>query len=150
MKYLFGILIGSLFIYSGKTPKQLFEDFRTIYAKSDSVSMKNLLASNFVGYNEKGEVSFERNQYLDYMNTWNQVFKTKWNVETYKVVGDKIESIEYDTDLYNDYFYGTKHQIKYVYRFKKNKIESLTSVTTEEGKKAEKNLKSVLQNFIIG
>ena len=138
MKLIFALLIASLPHSHVKSNMQLFKDFHTIYAKADFIAMEKLLSSDFVALKDDGGVAFPRMEYIDYMKGWNQVFKTKWNVESVKIVGNSIISIEYDTDIFNEYFYGNvKHKIEYTYTFEKGKIKSIQIKTPKESLKSE-------------
>ncbi|MFT3909054.1 MAG: hypothetical protein QM737_06470 [Ferruginibacter sp.] len=126
MKYILLFIISTYMLQPVKTNRQLFDDFHTIYAKHDFKKMNELLADDFVGLDEKEAVSFTKPGYIGYMTDWNMVFDTKWNVESVSEKGSLIKSIEYDTDIFNDYFYGgSKCRIEYTYTFEKDKIKSI-------------------------
>ena len=57
------------------------------------------------------------------MVDWNKTFNTKWNVVSVREVGEQTKSIEYDTDIFNDYFYSGKMKYQYTYTFFKSKIK---------------------------
>jgi hypothetical protein len=137
MKSIVTLLLLTFTLSLQKNNRQLFNDFHIIYEKADFKAMNALLSDDFVGLNEKEEVSFEKKEYIDYMRDWNQVFKTKWNIVSVKEEGNTIRSIEYDTDAYNDYFYGGKRKVIYIYSFQNEKIKSIKTITTEEGMKAD-------------
>jgi hypothetical protein len=122
MKYLITLLLVSFAIQPPKTKRQLFDDFHTIFAKRDFVKMDSLLTADFTGLNESGKVSFTKPDYIQYMAEWNTVFGTKWNVVSIKQAGETIKSIEYDTDMFNDFFYDKgKMKFQYTYFFEKYK-----------------------------
>ena len=150
MKLILALLIASLPHSHAKSNMQLFKDFHTIYAKADFSAMDKLLSSDFVFLNYKGEVESTRIEYMDYMEGWNQVFKTKWNVESVKTVGNSVKSVEYDTDMFNDYFYGNlKHKIEYTYLFdENNKIKSIQTKTAKESLKSERILVQRFSKFL--
>lgn len=150
MKILFVFTLLAAAIHPPKTHRQLFNNFHTVYAKADFKAMDALLTSDFTGTNERDSISFQKPDYLDYMKGWNQVFKTKWHVVSVKEVGETIESIEYDTDMYNDYFYGgQKRTIKYIYYFEKEQIKKIQTFTTPEGVKAEAIFQERFRKFYI-
>ena len=149
MKLIFALLIVSLPHSHVKSNMQLFKDFHTIYAKADFIAMEKLLSSDFVALKDDGGVAFPRMEYIDYMKGWNQVFKTKWNVESVKITGNTIKSVEYDTDIFNDYFYGNvKHKIEYTYTFENGKIKSIQIKTAKESLKSEKIFQERYNKFL--
>ena len=149
MKLIFAVLIASLPHSHVKSNMQLFKDFHTIYAKADFIAMDNLLAPNFVLLNDKSETTLKRKEYIEYMQGWNQVFKTKWNVESVKITGNTIKSVEYDTDIFNDYFYGNvKHKIEYTYTFENGKIKSIQIKTAKESLKSEEIFQERYNKFL--
>jgi hypothetical protein len=125
MKCLLAFLFISFSFAPTKTNRQLFDDFHTIFAKGDFVAMDTLLADGFFGLNESGRVSFQKPDYIEYMAGWNQAFKTKWNVVSVEEDGKFIKSIEYDTDIWNDYFYGGVKKTRYIYSFRNDKIAAI-------------------------
>lgn len=125
MKYLLAFLFISFSFVPTKTNRQLFDDFHTIFAKADFKAMDTLLTDNFFGLDESGRVSFQKPDYIEYMSGWNQVFKTKWNVVSVEEDGKFIKSIEYDTDIWNDYFYGEPKKTKYIYSFRVDKLAAI-------------------------
>jgi hypothetical protein len=141
-KFLFTAVMSLSFFVSDKKPKELFDDFHTYYEKADFVKMDQLLSDNFVGLNNKGAVSFTKETYLSYMKEWNQVFKTKWNIVSWKLKGRQIISIEYDSDIFNDYFYGGKKTTQYTYTFLNDKIKSIRTDPTAD----EKNASEIFNN----
>ena len=136
MKFLFSIILFFC-LPLNKTNRELFDDFHKIFEKGDFKAMDALLSDDFVGLNEEGKISFSRSEYIAYMQEWNHVFKTKWNVVSVEIKGNLISSIEYDTDMYNDYFYGGKKTTQYIYSFSKNRIKSIQTLNTESGIKGE-------------
>ncbi len=138
MKLLITILLLTFSFSFLSKNKKLFNDFHSIFEKADFKSMNKLLSNNFVYLNKDYEIISQKPDYITYMTGWNQVFNTKWNVISVKEIKDTIISIEYDTDLYNDYFYGSaKKIVEYTYIFKNNQISSIKSVTTFESLKSE-------------
>ena len=126
MKYiLIAVVLISCFGIPPKTHKQLFDDFHTYFEKADRVQMDQLLTNDFKGLDENNHVSFRKPEYLDYMFGWNQVFGTKWNVVSVKEEKDKIISVEFDSDIFNNYFFDGKKETIYVYSFKNDKIQSI-------------------------
>ncbi|MEO8771195.1 MAG: nuclear transport factor 2 family protein [Ferruginibacter sp.] len=125
MKYLLAFIFISFSFAPTKTNRQLFDDFHTIFAKADFKAMDTLLADRFVGLNESGGVGFKRAEYIEYMAGWNQAFKTKWNVVSIEEDGNFIKSVEYDTDIWNDYFYDGIKKTKYIYSFSNDKIATI-------------------------
>ncbi len=148
MKLLISLLL--ILVTDGNITKnrQLFNDFHTIYAKADFAAMKQLLADDFVGLNENGYVSFKKAGYISYMAEWNQVFKTKWTIDSVKEEGGVIKSIEHDSDMYIDYFYGgDKKLTQYTYTFKEGKIKSIQIVPTEKSNQLETVFQERFGNF---
>ncbi|UAY52572.1 hypothetical protein [Ferruginibacter albus] len=135
MKYFLGIILLLHFTTPAKTPKELFNNFHSIYAAADFKAMDSLLADDFVLYER--QIMTRKPAYISYLTGWNQVFQTKWNVESVSISKDTITSIEYDSDIFNDYFYGGKYLIRYTYLFKNNQLQSLVASSTDDGKKAE-------------
>ncbi|MEO6670239.1 MAG: hypothetical protein ABIN36_12230 [Ferruginibacter sp.] len=129
MKYLLALIFLCFTFAPTKTNRQLFDDFHTIFAKGDFVSMDTLLADVFFGLNESGRVSFRKPDYIEYMAGWNLAFNTKWNVVSVEEDGKFIKSIEYDTDIWNDYFYGGVKKTKYIYSFRNDKITAIRTDT---------------------
>ncbi len=123
------ILIVTIFGFSfcnesKKTHQQMFNDFHTFYETKNFEKLNNLLSDDFTCSN-LNVLQFQKKEYLAYIKGWNKVFNTKWNIVSYKEENNKITSIEYDTDLFNDFFYETKKTIKYIYTFNKNTIKSI-------------------------
>jgi hypothetical protein len=126
MKYFFAFVLLTAFVQPPKTKRQLFNDFHTFFAKRDFVKMNALLTDDFTGLNENGEISFTKPDYIQYMAEWNTVFNTKWNVISIQQAGETIKSIEYDTDIFQNYFYGNeKMKSQYTYIFEANKIKNI-------------------------
>jgi hypothetical protein len=126
MKYFLALLMVSAIVQPPKTKRQLFDDFHSLFAKRDFVKMDSLLTDDFTGLDEMGNVSFTKPDYIQYMAEWNTVFNTKWNVVTIKQAGESIKSIEYDTDIFNDFFYDKgKMKYQYTYFFEERKIKSI-------------------------
>lgn len=109
-KYLLGLILMSGLFSCNRTNKQLFDDFHRIYEKKDFKAMNALLTDDFVAFNENGEITFTKPSYIDYIAQWNRAFETKWHVESVTENANQIKSIEYDTDIYNDYFNGGKKE----------------------------------------
>jgi hypothetical protein len=123
----YSLLLLTLFLYNLEftTNRQLFDEFHIAYEKSDFKKIDTLLSETFVGLNEKGSISFIKAEYIQYIAEWNKTFETKWNVESIQEDEETIKSIEYDTDMFNNYFYGGKMKYQYTYSFKNNKIRSI-------------------------
>jgi hypothetical protein len=121
----------------------IFDRFHTSYAKADFITMDELLSKDFVCLDEKGEVSFTKSSYIKYMAEWNQVFNTQWNVVSIQEQDNLIISIEHDSDLFNDFFYGgVKPLTEYTYTFSNNKIKAITTRPILDGIAAD----SIFQN----
>ena len=127
MKYILAFIFISCAFTPARTNRELFDDFHIFFAKADFKSMDNLLSESFFCMNQARNSSSPKTEYIEYMQGWNQVFKTKWNVESVEEDGQFIKSIEYDTDAWNDYFYGEKKRYRFIYTFNKagDKITSL-------------------------
>ncbi|MGG9963127.1 hypothetical protein [Ferruginibacter sp. SUN106] len=125
MKYLITFLLLSFSLPSFQTNRQIFDDFHRVFEQSDFEKMDLLLTEDF-SLVQDGKVSSNKIEYLKYMMNWNKAFNTKWNVVSVEEAGQQIKSIEYDSDIFNDYFYGDKMKFKYTYSFDKTKLKSIT------------------------
>lgn len=124
MKYLIYTLVLFCSCTIPKSNKEIFEEFHNAYETSDISKLENLLTEDFelVQYNK---INSYKHSYLEFLSNWDKTFNTKWNVVSIKESGQLIESVEYDSDLFNDYFWGGKMPLKYTYYFKGNKISKL-------------------------
>jgi hypothetical protein len=130
MKYFLALLLVCAVAQPPKAKRQLFDDFHTFFARRDFAKMDSLLTHDFTGLNENGAVSFTKPDYIQYMAEWNTVFDTKWNVVSIKQTGKTITSIEYDTDMFQNYFYGNeKMKFQYTYFFEGDKIRNIRADT---------------------
>jgi hypothetical protein len=125
-KYLIILILVGCSTAPVRTNRQLFDDFHTSFAKGDFEKMNQLLADDFI-FILDGKVSSLKADYIKYMSEWNKTFDTKWNVVSVQEVGDQIQSIEYDTDIYNNFFYGGPMRYRYTYSLSKNRIQRLTA-----------------------
>ncbi|GAB2805790.1 nuclear transport factor 2 family protein [Ferruginibacter profundus] len=124
MKYLFTLLLLSFSLPSFQSNRQIFNDFHLAFEQSDFEKMDGLLTEDF-SLLQDGKVSSNKTEYLKYMMNWNKAFNTKWNVVSVEEAGQQVKSIEYDSDIFNDHFYGDKMKFKYTYSFDKNKLKSI-------------------------
>lgn len=147
MKYLILFILFSFTLPADKTSKQLFKDFHIYFEQRNFTKMDQLLADDFAGLNEKGEVSFKKTEYIAYMKDWNETFNTKWNVVKVTYSKEGASSIEYDTDIFNDYFYNGKMKIQYTYVFSKNQIKSITTVPLPGAAELENNFQNRFGKF---
>lgn len=126
MKLLFLLCWSLCLQHPVKTNRELFDDFHTIYENRDFDKMRAFLADDFTGIDldENNDVVFRKADYVQYMVDWNATFDTKWNVEKVWEEAGLIKSIEYDTDVFNYFFYdGKKVKIEYTYRFVNDKLK---------------------------
>jgi hypothetical protein len=129
MKYL--LLSLMLFTSIKMNPSQeAFDKFHQYFEKRDFVKMENLLDDEIIIYAIDTKTTHERDEYFAYLKDWSTTFNTKWNVEKVKTKGDTTYSVEYDTDIYNNFFYGGVHKSKLKYVAKNNKLVYLSWDTT--------------------
>jgi hypothetical protein len=124
MKLLFTLLLSLSSLPSFQTNRKIFDDFHRVFEQSDFEKMDALLADDFTLI-EKGKPGSSKIDYLKYIINWNKTFDTKWNIVSVEETGAFIKSIEYDSDIFNDFFYGDKMKFQYTYAFDKNKLKSI-------------------------
>jgi hypothetical protein len=145
-KYLLILLIAGCSQVPVKTHRQLFDDFHTSYASADFEKMNQLLADDFKFINN-GQLTSQKNDYIRFMTDWSKTFDTKWNVVSVQELGNTIQSIEFDTDIYNDFFQEGKMHYRYTYSFKGNSIQSIRADTLAGAGKSDLAYGKKLQAF---
>jgi hypothetical protein len=147
LKYISAFLLLSCSAGTTKTHRELFDDFHTYFEKADFDKMDQLLEDSFVMTDSHGERDLKPD-YMKYMMDWNKTFDTKWNVISVIDFGNKIISIEYDTDIFNDYFYNGKMKYRYTYTFNGNHISGLSSEALPEDDELRVNFHDRFKKFM--
>ncbi len=124
MKYLLCTLMISFFSLPPSPNRQAFGDFHIFFKDRDFTRLSDLLTDDFKLVQD-GKVTSKKAEYVLYMLDWNKALDTKWNVVSTEESGGIIKSIEYDSDIFNDYFYGDKMKLRYTYSFSNHKIKTL-------------------------
>lgn len=144
------ILVFSLFSCASvpaKNHRQFFDDFHTYFEKADFDKMGHLLDDDFIITNSHGNPD-PKTDYIKYMTDWNKTFDTKWHVISVDNSGDEIKSIEYDTDIFNDYFYNGKMKYLYTYTFSGDHITRLNAETMPGDDQLRVNFRERFKKFM--
>jgi hypothetical protein len=143
MRYLFFTLVLLFFSPAVSKNRKVFDLFHTAYEQGDFNKLNQLLADNFICINEEGKEVDKKENYLNYLKVWSKTLDTKWHVEDIIEKKDTIFSTEYDTDVFNDYFIGTKHPLRFSYIFEKEKIKIIKwdSLPGHTHRKQQRNTK---------
>jgi hypothetical protein len=99
-----------------------FVRFHKFYEQRDFENLQKTLDRSIVIINDSTKQQYDPEKYLIDMKNWADVFDTKWNIVSARQSGDTTFSVEYDSDIFKDYFYGEGKRVNYKYIEKKGKL----------------------------